>query len=958
MSSSNIDLRNSIDRSPVLQSTRNRGSKLRFAVRACATTALLVIGLTFAFRALLYAQSLNLTGTYMADDGGVYYVQQSGNTVWWAGMSLDSELPPDAQWHRGLTFTNVFRGTINNDGTVVGDWCDVTRGSDLKNGTLTVKISGSSGSFQFSKITQTGGFGASSWTQTAPLDDTKVNGVTRDIFSRFDAVHKNDDTTLLNPNLKPYRDATVFYARVINSHLEYLSGNPVESEVPHVNYGPEFSPQIPSFRDFGHRDREFHSFVSNNADGDGDFDMRLKVDLNKLEPNFYDVGWENHQSAPDILRLKLNDTTVRQKLNFSSTEGYSGAETIMFGRPPDCTAPCPCSIIFGCTIGCSIDCHSDGGVPLLPSWADLFENSVLINGRPINGLFDRTDPTDPEDCNFNQPCPYLAGETPFDLGVQKIIPNPPPFPPTVILGNYLVAPIGIRLKSLLLSAYGNGQIGADETVGDGVGTYVRITGALILDCGHGLTHDCFDDPSDPGDVSAHSNQEIHPVYSIDVINYPFRPEDSSVSARPNLTGAWGGNDGSTYYVRQIGNTLWFLGLLRDRQPNQQATSYDLIGTPQVAAAALLVGSPVCSSGTRCWMFGTVFKGTVSQNSDGTTTIQGDWAGVPQSTSPGSTGSSVTFSVDAYHKVMTPTTLQGLFPTKLEKLYEPEDTTPPSSTLTIGSPQYPVGSSQPFVTAATSFSVTATDDSSGVENIWYRFFPSGSANPPSYTAVVGSTATFTLSGPDGLYEVDTYATDNAGNDETPVHVQLVYLDNTAPVATIVQPTATQYLHSDTFTISYSVSDGTGSGVKSATPNIDSLTTLHDGTTPVTVANGLTVKLLTELTVGTHTFNVYSVDNINNAGTNSVTFSIVVTAQSIIADVKYFRSIGAITQDEATSLLSKLNSAAKARAKGDCPNAATIYTSFISELQAQSGKKVSAQAAAIMIADAQYLIAHCP
>src|SRR4029077_13041587 len=66
MSSSNIELRNSIDRSPVLQFTRNRGSKLRFAVRACATTAVLVIGLTFAFRALLYAQTPNLTGTYMA----------------------------------------------------------------------------------------------------------------------------------------------------------------------------------------------------------------------------------------------------------------------------------------------------------------------------------------------------------------------------------------------------------------------------------------------------------------------------------------------------------------------------------------------------------------------------------------------------------------------------------------------------------------------------------------------------------------------------------------------------------------------------------------------------------------------------------------------------------------------------------------------------------------------------
>jgi hypothetical protein len=332
--------------------------------------------------------------------------------------------------------------------------------------------------------------------------------------------------------------------------------------------------------------------------------------------------------------------------------------------------------------------------------------------------------------------------------------------------------------------------------------------------------------------------------------------------------------------------------------------------------------------------------------------------VTQSTSPGSTGGSVTFSVDKYHKVITPQTMQGIFPNTVQKMYDPvTDILPPQSTLTIGTPHYSTGGGQVFVTTATPFTLSAIDGDSGVQNVWYRVFPSGSINPPVYTPVIGSSATLMVSGPDGEYEVDAYATDNAGNDEAP-HSQLVYLDSTAPVATIAQPTATQYLHSDSFTISYSVSDGTGSGVKSATPNIDGLTTLHDGTTPVTVANGLTVKLLTELTVGTHTFNVYSVDNINNAGTNSVTFSIVVTAQSIIADVRYFRSIGAITQDEATSFLSKLNSAAKARAKGDCANAVTIYTSFISEVQAQSGKKVSAQAAAIMIADAQYLIAHCP
>jgi hypothetical protein len=59
-----------------------------------------------------------------------------------------------------------------------------------------------------------------------------------------------------------------------------------------------------------------------------------------------------------------------------------------------------------------------------------------------------------------------------------------------------------------------------------------------------------------------------------------------------------------------------------------------------------------------------------------------------------------------------------------------------------------------------------------------------------------------------------------------------------------------------------------------------------------------------------------------------------------------------------LLAKLNAAAAARARGNCATAAHIYQAFINELQAQSGKGIDAAAAAIMIADAQYLILHCP
>jgi hypothetical protein len=93
-------------------------------------------------------------------------------------------------------------------------------------------------------------------------------------------------------------------------------------------------------------------------------------------------------------------------------------------------------------------------------------------------------------------------------------------------------------------------------------------------------------------------------------------------------------------------------------------------------------------------------------------------------------------------------------------------------------------------------------------------------------------------------------------------------------------------------------------------------------------------------------------------NSVIFAIVVTDASIMNDISQFLAAGKITQDEGTSLLKKLSSAAKARSKGNCANAASIYTSFISEVQALTGKKIDPSAAQILVDDANYLIGHCP
>ena len=538
---------------------------------------LVAIGL-WTFRAPAPPTVPFLTGTYHAEDGdghdaGIYYVQRSSNTLWWLGMSLDKDLPPDQQWHRGLDFTNVFRGTINSDNTITGEWSEVPRGASSNGGTLSFRFSTSGGVTQFTKVAATGNFRATTWKKRDALDDLGKG----DISTRFDQVHKNDGGGLAHNNLKPYRDQTVLYGRLITSHVDYTSfHNPVDFQIPHINYGPEFDPKIPSFRNFGQQGREYDDFVCFHAsDGDADFDMRLKVDLNKMEPDFYTTGWGDRMTGPEVFALKLYSSETQQKLGLA----YMGLEAIMYGRPGTCDDGQVSPV--------------NGGQSMLPGWADLSSNSVLINGRPINGVIGRRPPV--ADCNFFQPCPYIIAVTP---------------------DNYLDVPAGIRLGNLLLSAHGNGQIDADGIVRDGPGTYLRVTGALVLDCGHfdylTLDWSCYDNFDEIDAISSHPNQEIHPVYSIDVINSPYRPEDINIQGSTDLTGTYGGTDGSTYYVRQtgstnihqLGSTIWWLGLMRDRQPMQPGGKFPIIGSNAV--------DPSCSSG-QCWAFANVFKGTITES---------------------------------------------------------------------------------------------------------------------------------------------------------------------------------------------------------------------------------------------------------------------------------------------------------------------------------------------------------
>lgn len=191
-------------------------------------------------------------------------------------------------------------------------------------------------------------------------------------------------------------------------------------------------------------------------------------------------------------------------------------------------------------------------------------------------------------------------------------------------------------------------------------------------------------------------------------------------------------------------------------------------------------------------------------------------------------------------------------------------------------------------------------------------------------------------------------DNEGNESYTVKV-----DKSGPVITVSQPAAVEYVHSATLTLDYNVTDSV-SGVRTITPDMNGRSTLagHD------LLSGHAIDLLTELPLGPHTFTVNAVDNADNASApEAVTFTIIVTAQSIIDAVNLFETRGEIGHSAVNSLLSKLNAAREKHERGQCRPAGNMYAAFINQVKAKSGKSISPIAAAILTADAQYLISNC-
>ena len=113
---------------------------------------------------------------------------------------------------------------------------------------------------------------------------------------------------------------------------------------------------------------------------------------------------------------------------------------------------------------------------------------------------------------------------------------------------------------------------------------------------------------------------------------------------------------------------------------------------------------------------------------------------------------------------------------------------------------------------------------------------------------------------------------------------------------------------------------------------------------------------------------ALDNVNNTGAQSVTFSIIVTPDSLEKEIDLFMGFGCIDNSGiANSLISKIEAAKSRTAAGDTHAAINTLSALLNQLEAQAGKHISTgctdpnthtqmNAAQVLITDVEALLAN--
>jgi CSLREA domain-containing protein len=233
---------------------------------------------------------------------------------------------------------------------------------------------------------------------------------------------------------------------------------------------------------------------------------------------------------------------------------------------------------------------------------------------------------------------------------------------------------------------------------------------------------------------------------------------------------------------------------------------------------------------------------------------------------------------------------------------------------------------------------ATDDPSGTGVALIEFSLDGGSTFETYVGPF-------LVGGDGVHAVLARAIDHAGNVEPPTASALIRIDSTVPQITIASPEAKAYLHTHMLALGFAASDSL-SGLAAGDPS-----TNLDG---ASVLDGNVVDLLS-LPLGFHTFTVSGSDVAGNATSEAVTFELIATLQSLVGAVNRFVEQGAIVGSKVSrGLLAKLQQAQDSLDRNKPHVARNKLQNFIDQVEGQAGNHVSADAARILVTDAEYVL----
>jgi hypothetical protein len=212
-----------------------------------------------------------------------------------------------------------------------------------------------------------------------------------------------------------------------------------------------------------------------------------------------------------------------------------------------------------------------------------------------------------------------------------------------------------------------------------------------------------------------------------------------------------------------------------------------------------------------------------------------------------------------------------------------------------------------------------------------------SDPTSYSALEAAA----LADLDGLYTVVVKVTDAAGN--ATFASLLVRLDRAGPQLTDSIANGSSIDIGQVVTLTVGASDV--DGVKTVSVSLDSKV----------ISSGTTVRInIDTLAAGNHTIVVSATDQLGNSTTLTVTFRVSATVTGLINAVNDGVAAGKITSST-NAMMTKLQSAQAAVARGDKLSAMGLLLLFVNQVQTQAGKGIATDYANLLVGWANDLIA---